>query len=144
MPLVSESAMPMMNVRGNTHAINALRVWQILTAHAILRETVSFGRVGELLGWGVGGRAVGGEMLDMIANYCYQEEYPDLTWVLVNKGKDYISRVSIFCSPEDQRREREVAFGFPWFNAVPPTTEQLISAPNSPYTDFWRGRQIQS
>ena len=40
--LGSEDEIPIMNERGNSHEINALRVWQILTAHAILRKTISF------------------------------------------------------------------------------------------------------
>ena len=62
------------------------KAWEVLTAKAAARETITYTGLAEALGPGVTRRTVGGMYLDDISEHCEETGAPDLT-VLVVVGR---------------------------------------------------------
>jgi alkylated DNA nucleotide flippase Atl1 len=106
-----------------SHPKRAQQVWQILVAKATNRQTVTYGQLADILGFG--GAGVLSQTLGHIMHFCQQNGLPPLTVVVVNEGTG-LPGEGLIC--DDLNADREKVFGHDWFGLVPPTPEELDAA----------------
>ena len=102
----------------------ALQIWQILTAHAHNRRTITYHTLAEILDYN--SVPFVGRFLDPIDSYREQNGLPPLAVVAVNRDTGEPSRGYIGVSMLNKNRER--VFAHEWFNIYPPTPADLQTA----------------
>ena len=106
-----------------TQATRALQIWQILIGKAHNRQTITYGQLAELLGFGGAGTLA--QLLGPVLHYCRQQELPPLTVLVVSKDSglpgDGVKDI-------DLNSTREEVFRFNWYGIWPPTTDELNAA----------------
>jgi hypothetical protein len=93
----------------------AMQVWQILTAAAHDRRTLTYEQLGEMLG--MGGAGVFAQILGLIMIYCDENNLPPLTCLVVNK-KTGIPGTG-FGSIQDLPPNREAVYRERWYKRFP-------------------------
>ncbi len=101
----------------------ALQIWQILIGKADMRQTVTYGMLSDMLGYG--GAGTMHHMLGHIGAYCALNGLPLLNTLAVNKDTGLPTRGTF---DRDANKERERVFGYPWFGVYPPTAGALEEA----------------
>ena len=101
-----------------------VKTYLILVGMATRRETTRYGYIAEETG--VATQAVGGLCLDPIYQFCQENNFPDLTAIVVRRdtgepGEGYLNRETLY-------RDRERVYDFPWMDYAPPTIEGLESS----------------
>ena len=109
-----------------------LQTWQILIGRAHNRQTITYGQLAELLGFG--GAQVLAHPLGHVYFYCQQRKLPPLTVLVVKEDSglpgDGVKGI-------DLNRSREEVFAFNWYRIWPPSPGELRAAyehgmPSSP------------
>lgn len=101
----------------------ALQIWQILIANADNRQTITYGMLSNMLGFG--GAGVMDKMLGHIAAYCALHDLPLLNTLVVGRDSGVPTDGTLGRDPNE---ERERVFGFSWFRVYPPTPDALAEA----------------
>ena len=107
--------------RNRTVEMRSLQIWTILVGAAHRRETLTYKLLANLLNYG--GAGVLDRQLGRIMHWCSDRALPPLTALVVNSDTG-LPGVGL-TSPTDLHSEREVVFGFEWFDVIPPTIEEL-------------------
>ena len=106
-----------------TSATRASQIWQILVCKAHNRQTLTYGQLADLLGFG--GALSPANILGRITYYCIQNSLPQLTVLVVNQDTGLPGKGLI---KTDFNADREKVFRFNWFGVVPPTPDELATA----------------
>lgn len=101
----------------------ALQIWSILICAANERKTYTYGGIADILGFE--GAGVMGQMLGPIMNYCYEEDLPPLTVLVVNQETGLPSDGLITVTKKNMHQRREEVFNFDWFSLEPPQIEDF-------------------
>ena len=106
-----------------TRYSRAVQIWQILIGLAHRRQTVTYGMLGDMIGFkGVG---VIGRFLDPIMRYCKQNNLPPLTIVVVGESTGSPGAGLITIRNEDL--DREAVFNYNWYNLYPPSEDEFAA-----------------
>lgn len=101
----------------------AQQIWLILIGKAWNRQTMTYGELAEMLGFG--GAGVFTEPLDHILCYCQVHELPPLTSLIVNQDTGLPgSGLQL----DNLHGDRERVYRENWFSIIPPTPEALAEA----------------
>ncbi len=100
-----------------------LQIWQVLISSASNRQTIFYGRITGLIGWGVLDFGFGPH-LNCISAFCKLRQLPDITVIVVAMGT---GRPGTY-SGDDLDRDREAVFATDWFAQLPPTREEFANA----------------
>lgn len=101
----------------------ALQIWQILICKAANRQTITYGALARMLGFGGAGTLA--HFLGHIMHHCLQNGLPPLTVLVVNQDTGLPGEGLI---DADYNADREAVFGFGWFGVIPPTPDELSAA----------------
>ena len=101
----------------------ALQIWQILISKAANRQTMTYGQLADMLGFGGAGTLA--DMLGHIMFYCQQKKLPPLSALVVNKDTGL---PGLGLDINDLHAEREAVFKFDWYGIYPPTPEEFKQA----------------
>ena len=108
-----------------TAADRALQIWLILIGRAANRQTLTYGMLADLLGFGGAGTL--GMMLAPVLFYCDANRLPPLTSLVVNQETG-LPGDGIGIDPKDLNRVREAVYRYEWHKLVPPTVAELNEA----------------
>ncbi len=102
----------------------AVQIWQILTGLAHNRQTTTYKKIAEILGYGGSGTL--GRQLGHIMFFCAQNKLPPLTVLVVNSetglpGEGLETKT-------DLHKEKELAFSHNWYAMYPPSSEEFAKA----------------
>ena len=100
----------------------AIKIRQVLIAQATNRQTITYGKLAELIGNEVLYRALG-DYLDRVADFCTAKNLPDLTVIVVRQSTGRPSGKAE--TPEDIDKVREDVYGRNWFADTPPTPDEI-------------------
>ena len=109
------------------HATRAYQVWLILISKAHNRQTLTYGMLGDLLGFQ--GAGVFDKILGHIMCYCRQNGLPPLTVIVVNQSTGLPGDGLILDGNPNEVREN--VYNYQWFDIFPPTLEELSAAYNN-------------
>lgn len=101
--------------------LRAVQIWQILVSKAHNRQTMTYGDVADLIGYG-GASPIGG-ILGYIMVYCDKNDLPPLT-VLVVKNDTGLPSYGLSTSA-DYHSDREKVFNYNWYDIIPPSEEEF-------------------
>ncbi len=101
----------------------ALQIWQILISNAHNRQTVTYGILSDMLGYG--GAGTMDKMLGHIAAYCALHNLPLLNTLVVGKDSGVPTEGTF---GRDPNQERERVFRYPWFGVYPPAPKGFAEA----------------
>jgi len=107
-----------------TRSARAQQVYAILIGLAYNRQTVTYGGLGDMVGFDGGGVFAG--ILGEVMYWCASNELPALTVLVVNAASGLPGEG--LTTPEDLHAEREAVFNYDWFDLVQPTVEELAAA----------------
>ena len=107
-----------------TSSARALQIYQILLGLAHNRQTTTYGKLAEILGFD--GAGVFAVPLGHIMYWCAENELPPLTSLVVKQDTGLPG--DGLTSPVDLHGEREQVFEYPWFKLYPPSPEELKAA----------------
>lgn len=100
-----------------TRYSRAVQIWQISISLARNRQTITYGMLGEKIGFkGVG---VIGPFLDPIMRYCKQNNLPPLTIIVVSETTG--SPGEGLTAVRNENLDREAVFNYDWYNLYPPS-----------------------
>ena len=103
----------------------AQQIWQILISYASNKQLITYGELAAIIGFG--GAGVLAHPLGHIMNYCYENEIPPLTAIVINQdtGSPGVGLTTIeeYGSLDLARLE---VFKHEWYKMVPPTVEDYI------------------
>lgn len=102
----------------------AEQIWPILIALAYNRQTITYGGLAEILGFGGAGVFAG--ILGQIMHWCAANELPPLTILVVNAQTGLPGEG--LTTPEDLHADREKVFGWDWYDVVAPRAAALAAA----------------
>ena len=100
----------------------ALLTWQVLIAKATDRQTITYESLAVMVGMQPLGKLAVRHYLNRVANYCLNNNLPDLTIVVVALKRGRPAYVS---DGVDVDAEREKVFAHKWFAEMPPTLGDL-------------------
>lgn len=103
--------------------LRALQIWQILIGKAHARQTITYGMLADILGFG--GAGTMGDMLGHIAAYCAFHDLPLLNTLVVGQDSGVPTDGTL---GRDVNEERERVFNCLWFRIYPPAAEALAEA----------------
>lgn len=107
-----------------TREERALQIWPLLTFAASLRMTLTYGRLGELIG--AGPMSLGG-WLEPIQSYCLVKGLPPLTVLVVRDSDGMPGSGFIAAEPSAVPEAQTRVFRHDW-TAQPPRPEELARA----------------
>lgn len=102
----------------------ATQIFPILIAAAANRQTLTYGVLADMLGFG--GAGVFATQLGHIMHWCADNDLPPLTVLVVN-AKTGLPGAGLW-RIENLHADREKVFGYSWYQLVPPTIEELNEA----------------
>ena len=110
----------------SSHPARAVQAWQILVGIAMNRQTITYEGLSRLM-YQKKAQGVLDKILGHIAYHCIDNDLPALTSIVVGKrrgtpGKD----IPVDLSTIDE--QREMVYGFDWYNLYPPSENELKSA----------------
>jgi hypothetical protein len=112
----------------SAHPDRAVQMWQILTAAAMQRQTLTY----EILAQKVYQRDAQGvlnQILGHIAFYCIENDLPLLTVLVVNKGTGQPGwNIPADRTPGSIDQERERVYATDWYDIYPPNAQELAAA----------------
>jgi hypothetical protein len=97
----------------------------ILVGAAHNRQTVTYGMLADLLRYEGAGTL--GHVLGPIMYFCQQHNLPALTALVVNQQRGHPGP-GFFVSGTSTDAAREKVYGFPWYEIVPPTSDEFAAA----------------
>lgn len=101
----------------------ALQIWQILICKAYGRQTVTYGILADMLGFGGAGTML--HMLGHVGAFCALNDLALLNTLVVNKDTGLPTGGTF---GRDPNVERERVFRHEWFRVYPPTADALAEA----------------
>lgn len=107
-----------------TPGARAQQIWPILIALAYNRQTITYGGLADVLGFG--GAGVFSGILGQIMNWCAANELPPLTVLVVNSATG-LPGLGL-TTPADLHAEREEVFNHDWYGLVAPLAAELAQA----------------
>lgn len=102
----------------------AEQIWPILIGLAYDRRTITYGGLAEVLGFE--GAGVFSGILGQIMHWCAANDVPPLTILVVN-SKSGLPGDGL-TTPDDLNADREVVFGYDWYDLVAPRAADLAAA----------------
>jgi len=102
----------------------AVQIWQILIGMAYNRQTATYGKIAEILGYE--GAGVLSRQLGHIMFFCAQNKIPSLTVLVVN-GETGLPGEGLE-TKKDLHKEQENVFNCDWFSICPPTATEFAEA----------------
>jgi len=108
-----------------TREERALQIWSLLTFAASLRMTLTYKRLGELIG--AGPMSLGG-WLEPIQSYCLINELPPLTVLVVRDSDGMPGSGFVAAEPSAVPEAQTRVFRHHWTSMQPPKTEDLARA----------------
>ncbi len=100
----------------------ALLTWQVLIAKASDRQTITYESLAVMIGMHPLGKLSLRHYLNRVANYCSNNNLPDITVIVVALKSGRPAYVS---DGQDVDAERERVFAHKWFAEMPPTLGDL-------------------
>lgn len=108
-----------------TREERAIQIWPLLTFAASLRMTLTYKRLGELIG--AGPMSLGG-WLEPIQSYCLVQGLPPLTVLVVRDSDGMPGPGFVAAEPAAVPAAQTTVFRYDWTSAPPPKTEELARA----------------
>lgn len=108
-----------------TREERAVQIWPLLTFAASLRMTLTYTRLGELIG---AGRMSLGDWLEPIQSYCLVKELPPLTVLVVSGSNGMPGSGFVAAEPAAVPEAQTRVFRHDWRSAPPPKPEELARA----------------
>lgn len=108
-----------------TREERAVQIWPLLTFAASLRMTLTYTRLGELIG---AGRMALGDWLEPIQSYCLVKELPPLTVLVVSGSNGMPGSGFVAAEPAAVPEAQTRVFRYDWRSAPPPKPEELARA----------------
>ncbi len=115
--------MPQLFSDNPTRPTRAVQIWQILIGKAHNRQTMTYGELAKLLGFG-GAGTIGGH-LDYPLCYCEINQLPPLTALVVNQETGLPGDG---LKLDNLHADREKVYQFNWYGLVPPTPQEFDEA----------------
>ena len=103
---------------------HAIQIWQILVGPDYNRQTITYEKLSQLLGFK--GAGTMGKFLDPIMKYCKLNGLPPLTVLVVGKYLGVPGEGLI--TVEDADSERERVYDYDWFSIYPPNETEFGQA----------------
>jgi hypothetical protein len=106
----------------------ALQIYLILIGVAQRRETITYGTLAAMLGYGTEEHPGGGVMaqrLGPIMEWCQRNRLPALTAVVVNKDSGIPGDGLITVSGDAFTAAQQKVYKFDWYSIYPPTPKEL-------------------
>ena len=100
----------------------ALQIYQILIGMAHNRQTTTYGRLSDLVGFK--GAGVFAQTLGLIMTWCHGNGLPPLTALVVGR---HGTPGSGLATTEDTDRDRERVYDADWYGIFPPSLDELRS-----------------
>jgi hypothetical protein len=100
----------------------ALQIYLILIGAAKRRETITYGTLAEMIGFG--GAGVMGQFLGPIMVWCENNELPALTCLVV-RGDSGVPGEGLTTVSGGFPAEQQRVFEFDWYGIYPPTFKEL-------------------
>lgn len=117
-----------------SQAARALQAWQILIAHAMNRQTLTYEGLSKLM-YQKSAAGVLNKVLAQVAFVCIERELPPLTSIVVGKHRGSPGdHIPVDLSTIDSERER--VYAHDWWNERPPT-EQALDAALRAHSSEW-------
>jgi hypothetical protein len=108
-----------------TREERAIQIWPLLTLAASLRMTLTYKRLGQLIG--AGPMSLGGWM-EPIQSYCLLHELPPLTVLVVSDSDGMPGRGFVAADPAAVPEAQTKVFRHDWTSTPPPKPEELAHA----------------
>ena len=99
----------------------ASQIWQILISYAHTKQTLTYEKLAQLLGYR--GAGVLAQTLEHIMRWCEEQDVPPLTALVI--GKSTKKPGSGLTAVTNFPNSKKAVFDFSWFRVVPPTERQL-------------------
>lgn len=115
-------------------------IWQVLVGLAAHRQTITYHQLAAEISDTFPARFLA-RPLDLIANYCAQEDLPSLTTLVVSTTTGQPS--SKAARVKRLYRERERVYAHRWHRNSPPTVEQLTIIRNRPPIEIEEVKEYQ-
>ena len=119
--------MPKLYSKLKNRPARAQQVYTVLVGLAHNRQTITYGQLADILGFGGAGVFAG--ILGHIMFWCEGQGLPPLTVLVVN-GTTGLPGAGLI-TPEDVHADRERVFAIDWYDVVPPSPEELAAAAGS-------------
>lgn len=108
-----------------TREERAVQIWPLLTFAASLRTTLTYKRLGQLIG--AGPMSLGG-WLEPIQSYCLVQGLPPLTVLVVSDSNGMPGSGFVAADPASVPEAQTRVFRHDWTSAPPPKPEELAQA----------------
>ena len=99
----------------------AVKIWQVLSARASNRQTITYSELATLIGREITARGIGPD-LDRVQAFCSQRGLSDLTVTVVASDSGKPRKVTPGVNVD---KERQRVFKEKWFAAEPPQPEEF-------------------
>jgi hypothetical protein len=110
----------------SSHAARAVQCWQILVSSAMLRQTITYRALSELMYQKVAAGVLN-EILGHIAFYCIDHDLPPLTSIVVNASGIPGGGIPIDLDTIIAQRE-SVYPPYDWYDIYPPNEAALVDS----------------
>ena len=101
----------------------SIKVWQVLISCAAHRETITYGRLADLIAEPIIPLRMG-LYLSRVAEFCALREKPNLAVIVVNRETGETGR-TVTLRHKDVDQERAAVFDENWFAMTPPVAEDF-------------------
>jgi len=108
------------------HPARAVQAWQILVGMAMNRQTITYEGLSRMM-YQKKAQGVLDRILGHIAYYCIDNVLPVLTSIVVGKGRGTPGK-DIPVDPKTIDEQREMVYGYDWYNLYPPSENELKAA----------------
>ncbi|HEY0141200.1 MAG TPA: hypothetical protein VGF48_09905 [Thermoanaerobaculia bacterium] len=108
-----------------TREERAIQIWPLLTFAASLRMTLTYKRLGQLIG--AAPVALGG-WLEPIQSYCLVRDLPPLTVLVVSDSDGMPGSGFVAAEPKAVPEAQTKVFRYDWTSTPPPKPEELARA----------------
>lgn len=104
----------------------AIQIWPLLAFAAVNRQTLTYERLGRLIGVPRQGL---GQLLDPIQSYCLRNNLPAITALVVSE-KDGLPGTG-FIAAQDVPAEQAKVYSLDWLSVDPPSEASFSDSPAS-------------
>lgn len=105
----------------------ALQIYLILIGAASRRETITYGKLGPMLGHERGGAFLAQQLGPLMA-WCKRNGLPALTTLVVNKETGLPGDGLTAVRAPDVVAEQQRVFDYDWYSLFPPSIDELTTA----------------
>src|SRR5438309_7592832 len=108
----------------STLITRAQQIYHVLIGLARNRQTIRYGDLGTLIGYGAARGSVLGQPIGYIYYWCREHNIPELNTLVVEKDTG-LPASGMIGAETGVAAEHEKVFDYPWFSIFPPSQQDL-------------------